>query len=63
MSFMNGVSNSFLDSFVILFIDHIFVYLRSEEENIDHLLIVLGVLGNQKNICKIFQVRFSVEIG
>ncbi|WMV58196.1 hypothetical protein MTR67_051581 [Solanum verrucosum] len=48
MSLINGVFKPFLDSFVIVFIDDILVYLRSEEEHADHLRIVLGVLGKQK---------------
>ncbi|WMV30851.1 hypothetical protein MTR67_024236 [Solanum verrucosum] len=46
MSLMNMVFKPFLDSFVIVFIDDILVYSKSEEEHADHLRIVLGVLGN-----------------
>ncbi|WMV18347.1 hypothetical protein MTR67_011732 [Solanum verrucosum] len=52
MSLMNGVFNSFLDSFVIVFIDDILVYLKSEKEHGNHLRIVLGVLGKQKLYAK-----------
>ncbi|WMV18446.1 hypothetical protein MTR67_011831 [Solanum verrucosum] len=48
MSLMNGVFKPFLDSFVIVFIDDILVYSKSEEEHADHLRIVLGVLGKQR---------------
>ncbi|WMV24556.1 hypothetical protein MTR67_017941 [Solanum verrucosum] len=47
MSLMNGVFKPFLDSFVIVFIDDILVYSKSEEQHADHLRIVLGVLGKQ----------------
>ncbi|WMV24370.1 hypothetical protein MTR67_017755 [Solanum verrucosum] len=47
MSLMNGVFKPFLDSFVIVFIDNILVYLKIEEDHADHLHIVLGVLGKQ----------------
>ncbi|WMV41537.1 hypothetical protein MTR67_034922 [Solanum verrucosum] len=47
MSLMNRMFKPFLDSFVIVFIDDILFYLKSEEEHGDHLCIVLGVLGKQ----------------
>ena len=54
MSLMNGVFKPFLDSFVIVFIDDILVYSKSEEEHADYLRIILGVLGKTKVECKIF---------
>ena len=45
MSLMNGEFKSFLDSFIILSTDDVFVYLKSEEEYVNHLRIVLGGLG------------------
>lgn len=44
---MNGVFKSFLDSFVIVFIDDILVYSKNEKENIDHHCTVLVFLGNK----------------
>jgi len=38
---MNMVFRSFIDRFVIVFIDDFLVYLRSEEEYEEHLLLVL----------------------
>ncbi|WMV34737.1 hypothetical protein MTR67_028122 [Solanum verrucosum] len=52
MSLMNGVFKPFLDSFVIVFINDILVYSKSEEEHADHLRIILGVLGKQKLYAK-----------
>lgn len=46
MSLMNGIFNTYRDSFGIVFIADILVYPESEEVYHDHLLIVLGVLGN-----------------
>lgn len=41
MDFMNRMFRQYLDMFVILFIDDIFIYSRSENEHFDHLRIVL----------------------
>ncbi|WMV29856.1 hypothetical protein MTR67_023241 [Solanum verrucosum] len=48
MSLMNGVFKLFLNSFVIVFIDDILVYLKTKEEHVDHLRIVQGVFGKQR---------------
>lgn len=59
MSLVNGVFNPFLDSFMIVIVDDILVYSKSEGENANHLRIVLRVLGKQ--VCKIFQVLIWVD--
>ena len=41
MCLMNSVLNKYLDKFVLVFIDDILVYSKSEEENKEHLSIVL----------------------
>ena len=41
MDLMNRVFKPYLDTFVIVFIDDILVYSRSEEEHAEHLRIVL----------------------
>lgn len=53
MRWMNGMFKPFLDSYVIIFIDDIFVYSRSEEEHANHLYTVLGVLGSKSCMKKI----------
>ncbi|WMV57335.1 hypothetical protein MTR67_050720 [Solanum verrucosum] len=58
MSLMNGVFNPFLDSFVIVFIDDILVYSKIEKEHVDHLRIVLGILGRQKLYAKFSKCEF-----
>jgi hypothetical protein len=45
MCLMNGVFREYLDKFVIVFLDEIRVYSKSEEENEHHLRMVLQVLG------------------
>ncbi|WMV54709.1 hypothetical protein MTR67_048094 [Solanum verrucosum] len=58
MSLMNRVFKTFLDSFVIVFIDDILEYFKNEKEHADHLHIVLGVLGNQKLYAKFLKCEF-----
>jgi hypothetical protein len=41
MFLMNMVFMEYLDKFVVVFIDDILVYLRSQEEHEDHLHLVL----------------------
>ncbi|WMV45764.1 hypothetical protein MTR67_039149 [Solanum verrucosum] len=62
MSLMNGVFKSFLDSFVIVFIDNILVYSKNEEEHADHLRIFLGVLGKQKLYAKFSKCEFWLTL-
>lgn len=47
MELMNRVLTQKYDIFVILFIDDILIYSRSENENIDHLRIVLKIIKDQ----------------
>jgi hypothetical protein len=48
MCLMNGVFRDYLDKFLIVFLDEILVYSKSEEEHEQHLILVPQVLrGNQ----------------
>ncbi|WMV41338.1 hypothetical protein MTR67_034723 [Solanum verrucosum] len=58
MNLMNGMFKPLLDSFVIVFIDDILVYSKSEKEHADHLRSVLGVLGKQRLYAKFFMYEF-----
>jgi len=44
MEYMNRIFHPYLDQFVVVFIDDILVYSKSEEEHAEHLRIVLQVL-------------------
>ncbi|CAJ2651612.1 unnamed protein product [Trifolium pratense] len=48
MDYMNRVFHPFLDKFVVVFIDDILVYSKSEEEHEEHLRLVLQVLRDNK---------------
>ncbi|KAK2367491.1 hypothetical protein QL285_080769 [Trifolium repens] len=45
---MNRIFHSFLDKFVVVIIDDILVYSKSEEEHVEHLRLVLQVLREKK---------------
>ncbi|XP_069145899.1 uncharacterized protein [Solanum lycopersicum] len=55
---MNRVFKPFLDMFVIVFIDDILVYSRSEEEHADNLRMVLRVLQHQMLYAKFSKCEF-----
>ncbi|XP_027922937.1 uncharacterized protein LOC114180844 [Vigna unguiculata] len=44
MDYMNRIFRPFLDKFVVVFIDDILIYSRTQEEHAEHLRIVLGIL-------------------
>ncbi|GJT04652.1 putative reverse transcriptase domain-containing protein [Tanacetum coccineum] len=47
MDLMNRVCKSYLDKFVIMFIDDILIYSKSKEEHAEHLKIILGLLRKE----------------
>jgi hypothetical protein len=56
MCLMNGVFRNYLDKFVIVFLDDILIYSKSEEEHEQHLRMVLQVLREHQLVCKVEQV-------
>ena len=61
MDLMNRVFRSFLDRFVIVFIDDILVYSRSEEEHTMHLRFMLQTLREHQLYAKFLKCEFWLE--
>ncbi|KAA3467947.1 integrase [Gossypium australe] len=56
MNMMNRVFQPYLDRFVVVFIDDILVYSRTEEEHDSHLRIVLQILREKATLCQISDI-------
>ena len=61
MNLINWVFKPILVSFVIVFIDDILFFSIIEEEHVDHLRIILGVLGKQKFYTKFSKCKFLLK--
>jgi len=61
MDLMNRVFKPFLDVFVIVFIDDILVYSRSEEDHANHLRQVLQVLHDRRLYAKFSKCEFWLK--
>lgn len=49
---INKVFRKFIEMFLIMLIDDILIYSRSESEHVDHLIIVFQVLKDHQNFAK-----------
>lgn len=58
MCLMSGVFYEYLDKFIIIFLDDILVYSKSEEEHEHHLSLVLQVLQEHQLYAKISKHSF-----
>jgi hypothetical protein len=58
MCLMNGVFREYLGKFVIVFLDDILVYAKSEEEHGNHLRMVLQVLREHQLYSKLSKCSF-----
>ncbi|XP_019251017.1 PREDICTED: uncharacterized protein LOC109229931 [Nicotiana attenuata] len=58
MDLMNRVFRPYLDSFVIVFIDDILIYSRSQEEHEQHLRLVLQTLRDSRLYAKFSKCEF-----
>ena len=61
MSLMNGIFKSYLELFVIIFIDDILVYSNSKKEHEEHLRIVLEMLREKKLYAKFSKCEFWLD--
>nr|GEX40280.1 putative reverse transcriptase domain-containing protein [Tanacetum cinerariifolium] len=62
MDLMNRVCKPYLDKFIIVFIDDILIYFRSEEERANHLRIILELLRKEKLYAKFSKCEFWIHI-
>jgi hypothetical protein len=58
MCLTNGVFRDYLDKFIIVFLDDILVYSKSEEEHEQHLRLVLQVLREHQLYAKLSKCSF-----
>ena len=58
MCLMNGVFINYLDKFVIVFLDDILVYSKTEEEHEQHLRMILQVLREHQLYAKLSKCSF-----
>ncbi|WMV18681.1 hypothetical protein MTR67_012066, partial [Solanum verrucosum] len=67
MDLMNRVFRQYLDMFLIVFIDDIFIYSKSEDDHINHLQIVFQILKERQLFTKFskceFWLRFVAFLG
>ncbi|GJY06079.1 putative reverse transcriptase domain-containing protein [Tanacetum coccineum] len=58
MDLMNRVCRPYLDKFVIVFIDDILIYSKTQEEHVEHLSLVLGLVKKEKLYAKFSKCEF-----
>ena len=58
MCLMNNVMHKYLDKFVVMFIDNILIYSKTEEEHKEHLKIVLQELWDHQIFAKFSKCDF-----
>ncbi|GJR42430.1 putative reverse transcriptase domain-containing protein, partial [Tanacetum coccineum] len=58
MDMMNRVCRSYLDKFVIVFINDILIYSKTQEEHVEHLRLVLELLKKEKLYAKFSKCEF-----
>nr|GFC57026.1 putative reverse transcriptase domain-containing protein [Tanacetum cinerariifolium] len=61
MDLMNRLCRSFLDKFVIVFIDDILTYSKNKEEHEEHLRIILELLQKEKLYAKFSKCEFWLD--
>ena len=61
MDYMNRIFRSYLDKFVVVFIDDILVYSKIEQEHTEHLRVVLQILKEKKFYAKLSKCEFWMK--
>ena len=61
MRYMNRIFHTYLDRFMVVFIDDILIYSKSEEEHAENLRIVLQVLKENKLYTKLSKCEFWLK--
>ena len=61
MAFMHEVLKPYLDEFVVVFLDDILIYTKSEEENLMHLRLVLQKLREHHLFAKLSKCAFHLQ--
>jgi hypothetical protein len=61
MNLMNSVFMDYLDKFVVVFIDNILIYSQSEEEQVDHLKMILQRLRGHQLYAKLSNCKFWID--
>ncbi|GKF52961.1 putative reverse transcriptase domain-containing protein [Tanacetum coccineum] len=60
MDLMNRVCKTYLDKFVIVFIDDILIYSKNKEEHKEHLKQILELLKKEELYAKFFKCKFWI---
>nr|GEX30133.1 hypothetical protein [Tanacetum cinerariifolium] len=61
MDLMNRVCRSYLDKFVIVFIDDILIYSKTQEKHVEHLRLVLELLKKEKLYAKFSKCEYWLK--
>ncbi|GKF23188.1 putative reverse transcriptase domain-containing protein, partial [Tanacetum coccineum] len=61
MDLMNRVCRPYLDKVVIVFIDDILIYSKTQEEHVEHLRLVLGLIKKEKLYAKRSAVSWAYD--
>jgi len=61
MDYMNRIFRPFLNKFVVVFIDDILIYSRTQEEHAEHLRLVLGILREKQLYAKLSKCEFWMD--
>jgi len=61
MDYMNRIFGLFLDEFVVVLIDNILIYSKTQEEHAKHLRLVLGILREKQLYAKLSKCEFWMD--